>query len=51
MGEALDEGPDDAAVECSVEVVRSALEIEIAEFQGLLGRLDLQIDASLAPLL
>lgn len=51
MVESLDSGLDGAIVERAAAAARSALESEIAELQGLLGRLDLQIDASLAPLL
>lgn len=51
MVESLDSGLDGAIAERAAAAARFALESEIAELTGLLGRLDIQIDASLAPLL
>ena len=51
MLESSDSGLDRATVERAAAAARSALESEIAELKGLLGRLDSQIERSLAPLL
>lgn len=51
MVKSLDSRVDQAQAERAAAAARSAVQSEISELKGLLSRLDVQVERSLAPLL